>query len=262
MSRIFITGSSDGLGLATARLLAQQGHAVVLHARNTQRAEDARRSLPQAEAVVTGDLTTLQQMRSVANQVNTLGFFDAIIHNAAVGYREPRRIETDDGLAHVFAINSLAPYVLTALIHKPQRLVYISSGLHHDGDPSLCDLNWAQRSWQGQQAYSDSKFHNVLLAFAVARRWPGVISNAMTPGWVSTKMGGPDANDDISQAHLTQAWLAVSDEAAARVSGKYFYHLRSESPASATQDITVQERFISACEELTGIPMDTLPVLV
>jgi NAD(P)-dependent dehydrogenase (short-subunit alcohol dehydrogenase family) len=119
MSRIFITGSSDGLGLMAAQLLVKQGHSVVLHARNVQRAEAKHRRLPGAEAIVTGDLATLQQMRSVADEVNALGIFDAIIHNAAVGYREPRRVETEDGFAHVFAINSLAPSTaVSELLHR------------------------------------------------------------------------------------------------------------------------------------------------
>jgi len=124
MSRIFITGSSDGLGLMTAQLLFEHGHSVVLHARNAQRAEETRRRLPSPEAVLTGDLASLQQMRLVADKVNALGTFDAIIHNAAVGYSKPRRVETEDGFAHVFAINSLPPCVLTSLIHKPRRLIY------------------------------------------------------------------------------------------------------------------------------------------
>jgi NAD(P)-dependent dehydrogenase (short-subunit alcohol dehydrogenase family) len=253
MSRIFITGSSDGLGLMAAQLLVEQGHSVVLHARSAERAEVTRRRLPGAEAVVTGDLASLQQMRSVADQVNILGSFDAVIHNAAVGYREPRRVDTEDGFAYVFAINSLAPYVLTALIHPPRRLIYMSSGLHKEGDPSLSDLNWTQRPWQGQQAYSDSKLHNVLLAFAMARRLPSASCNAMTPGWVQTKMGGPGANDDLDQAHLTQAWLATSDDPASQVSGKYFYHLKTEEPLAAALDGSLQDRFVDACEQVTGI---------
>jgi NAD(P)-dependent dehydrogenase (short-subunit alcohol dehydrogenase family) len=257
MSRIFITGSSDGLGLMAAQLLLEEGHSVVLHARNAQRAEATHRRLPGAEAVVTGDLASLQQMRSVADQVNALGTFDAIIHNAAIGYREPRRVETEDGFAHVFAINSLAPYVLTALIHPPRRLVYISSELHKGGDSSLRDLNWTQRPWQGEQAYSDSKLHNILLAFAMARRLPGVPCNAITPGWVQTKMGGPGANDDLDQAHRTQAWLAASDDPASQVSGKYFYHLKTEEPLPAALDDSLQNRFIATCERLTGIRVAT-----
>jgi len=253
MSRIFITGSSDGLGLMAAQLLVEQGHSVVLHARNVQRAEVAHRRLPGAEAIVIGDLASLQQMRSIADQVNALGIFDAIIHNAAVGYREPQRVETKDGFAHVFAINSLAPYVLTALIRPPRRLIYISSELHKQGDPSLSDLNWIERTWQGQQAYSDSKLHNVLLAFAMARRLPGVLCNTMTPGWVQTKMGGPGANDDLDQAHRTQAWLAASDDPASQVSGKYFYHFKAEDPLAAALDASLQDRFVTACGQLTGI---------
>ena len=223
MARVFITGSADGLGRMAAELLLQQGHTVVLHARNEQRADETRRAVPHAEAVVTGDLSSLAQTRGVADQVNALGNFDAVIHNAAVGYQEPRRVETEDGLAHVFAVNTLAPYMLTALISKPKRLVYLSSRLHESGDASLQDLNWTERPWRGTQAYSDSKLHDVLLAFAVARRWPDVLSNALEPGWVATKMGGPHAPDNLDEGHRTQVWLAVGDDPAAQVSGEYFY---------------------------------------
>jgi Short-chain dehydrogenases of various substrate specificities len=145
MARVFITGSADGLGQMAARLLIETGHAVVLHARNEERSKQALAEVPGAANVVIGDLSSIAQTREVAAQVNALGRFDAVIHNAAVGYREPRRIATEDGLPHVFAINTLAPYVLTALIHKPKRLVYLSSGLHQSGDASLKDLLWEEK---------------------------------------------------------------------------------------------------------------------
>ena len=195
-------------------------HTVVLHARSEQRGKEALAAVPGAKNVVIGDLTSIAQTRSVAEQVNGLGTFDAVIHNAGVGYREPRRIATEDGLPQVFAVNTLAPYILTALIRRPKRLVYLSSGLHKSGDISLQDLAWEQRPWQGQQAYSDTKFHDVLLAFAIARRWPDVLSNALEPGWVATKMGGPGAPDDLDAGHRTQVWLAVSDDPAAKVTGR------------------------------------------
>ncbi len=257
MARVFITGSSDGLGKMAAQLLLEQGHTVVLHARNEQRGRDAMAAVPGAEGVVLGDLSSIAQTRSVADQVNAMGKFDAVIHNAAVGYQEPRRIETEDGLPHVFAVNTLAPYILTALIQRPKRLVYLSSGLHFQGDASLKDLLWKQRPWQGQPAYSDSKLHDVLLAFAVARRWPEVFSNALAPGWVATKMGGPRATDDLDQGHRTQVWLAASDDPAAKVSGQYFYHLQARKPKAAAHEAELQEKLLAACREFSGVELST-----
>jgi NAD(P)-dependent dehydrogenase (short-subunit alcohol dehydrogenase family) len=253
MARVFITGSSDGLGRMAAELLIEQGHKVVLHARSQQRAEQAQSAVPGAETVVVGDLTSIKQTRQVAEQINKLGTFEAIIHNAGIGYREPRRIATEDGLPHVFAVNTLAPYILSALIHKPKRLVYLSSGLHRNGDPTLQDLAWTERPWQGQQAYSDTKFHDVLLAFAMARHWPDVLSNALEPGWVPTKMGGSGAPDNLDEGHRTQAWLAVSDDPAATLTGEYFYHQKLRAPNSATRDVDRQERLLDACKHFSGV---------
>jgi NAD(P)-dependent dehydrogenase (short-subunit alcohol dehydrogenase family) len=253
MARVLITGSSDGLGLMAAELLAHIGHAVTLHARNDQRARDARQGLPAAEHVVVGDLASIDETRRVADQANVLGRYDAVIHNAGVGYREPSRVETIDGLSHVFAINVLAPYLLTALIAPPSRLVYLSSGMHRGGSPDLDDLQWVRRRWDGAQAYADSKFYDVVLAFAVARRWPDALSNALEPGWVPTKMGGPGAPDDLSLAAVTQVWLAVSDDPAATVTGNYFYHqqLRDFHPAAGS--VEIQDGLLDRCAELTGV---------
>jgi NAD(P)-dependent dehydrogenase (short-subunit alcohol dehydrogenase family) len=255
MARVFITGSSDGLGRMAAQLLVQQGHGVVLHARSQQRGQESLTAVRGAEAVVIGDLTSIAQTRRVAEQVNDLGVFDAVIHNAGIGYREPRRIATEDGLPQVFAVNTLAPYILTALIKKPKRLVYLSSGLHRNGDASLKDLAWEHRPWQGQQAYSDTKLHDVLLAFAFARRWRDVLSNALEPGWVPTKMGGAGAPDDLDAGHRTQVWLAVSDDPAATVTGGYFYHLRPSAPEPATRDVERQQELLDACKRFSGIDL-------
>src|SRR3984957_6196516 len=257
MARVFITGSSDGLGRMAAQLLVEQGRGVVLHARSEQRGKEAPPAGPGAESVVIGDLSSIAQTRDVADQVNRLGLFDAVIHNAGVGYREPRRIATEDGLPQVFAVNTLAPYILTALIRRPKRLVYLSSGPHQSGDQSLRDLPWEKRLWNGTQAYSDSKMHDVLLAFAVARRWPNVLSNALEPGWVATKMGGRGAPDDLDQGHRTQVWLAAGDDPKATVTGEYFYHMRTRKTNPDSRDVNRQNQLLEACKRSSGVELPT-----
>ncbi len=255
MARVLVTGSSEGLGLLAAQIVHQEGHAVTLHARNAARAEDARSSLPECEAVVIGDVSRLDEMRRVAEQANALGRFDAVIHNVAVGYQERSRAETPDGIEQVFAVNVLAPFVLTALMRRPDRLIYLSSGMHRGGTPNLDDPQWTRRPWNGSQAYSDSKFFDVVLAFAVAHRWPEVRSNALEPGWVPTRMGGRHAPDDLTEGALTQAWLAVSDDPAAAVSGEYFFHRQRRTPHPATRDRALQDQLLATCASLSGVSL-------
>lgn len=211
--------------------------------------------MPQAEAVVEGDVVSIAGTRQVAEQANRLGRFDAVIHNVGVGYREPRRIETVDGLPHVFAINVMAPYLLTSWMERPQRLVYLSSGMHHHVDAELDDALWRRRSWNASRAYAESKLYDVMLALAVSRRWPEVISTALEPGWVPTRMGGPGAPDDMDQAHRTQAWLATSDEAQARSSGGYFHHLEQCSANPQASRPELQAGFLTMCEKLSGVAL-------
>ena len=202
-----------------------------------------------------GDLSSVGETKALAEQANALGQFDAIIHNAGIGYQERARGNTVDGLPPVFAINTLAPYILTALILKPERLVYLGSGMHRSADPSLRDLEWRTRKWNGSQAYSDSKLHDVMLAFAMARRWPAVLSNAVDPGWVPTRMGGAGAPDDLSQGAETQAWLAVSDEPAARVTGEYFYHKHPRATHPAARDPDAQDALLESCARISGVAL-------
>jgi NAD(P)-dependent dehydrogenase (short-subunit alcohol dehydrogenase family) len=175
-----------------------------------------------------------------------------VIHNAGI-YRVPGSLRTIDGLPQMFAVNSLAPYILTCLITRPKRLVYTSSGLHRSGDASLNDLTWSKRPWSESSAYADSKLHNAILAFAVSRKWPGVLSNAVDPGWVATKMGGAGAPVSIEEGARTQVWLAMSRDEAALVSGKYFSHQQLRSFHPAAGDPVVQEKYLSECHALSGI---------
>jgi NAD(P)-dependent dehydrogenase (short-subunit alcohol dehydrogenase family) len=254
VSRIFITGSTDGLGRAAASVLMGEGHEVVLHARSLERAAALSDLAPDAAGVVIGDLSSAAETRELADQVNDIGRMDAVIHNAGV-FLEPSRSGTADGHAKTLAVNTLAPYLLTALIHRPDRLIFLSSGLHHAGAGSLRDIDWTGRGWSAGQAYSESKLQVVALALTLARAWPEVLSNAVDPGWVPTKMGGPAATDDLEQGYLTQTWLAVSNDAAATVSGGYWYHRRRHEPAAEARDPGFQDQLMDQLAALTGVAL-------
>ena len=253
MSRVLITGSTDGLGFLAAKMLASQGHQVVLHARNSDRAAQVRRRLPAAEAVVAGDLSSMAETRGVADQANRIGEMDAVIHNAGTGYNVPRRMETEDGLFQTFAVNVLAPYILTALIKRPGRLVFMSSGMHRGADADFSDIHWTRRSWNSSASYSESKLYDLLLSCAFARYWPKVFSNAVDPGWVPTRMGGPSAPGDLNEGTRTQVWLAVSRDKGARVTGKYFHHMEQQPPDPRAHHEAKQDRLMEICALLSGI---------
>src|SRR5215217_5230565 len=231
MARIFITGSTDGLGRAAARSLIDDGHRVVLHARSSDRAAAVADLASRAAGLVVGDLRSGGETKSIAEQVNAIGRMDAVIHNAGI-YSERSRGSTPEGHATLLAVNTLAPYMLTALMERPGRLIYLSSGLHRGGEGPLRDIDWTQRQWDSARAYAESKLYVVALAFALARRWPEVLSNAVDPGWARTRMGGPSAPVDIETGQGTQTWLAVSRDPTAMISGRYWHCLRQEQPAS------------------------------
>ncbi|MCY1136496.1 SDR family NAD(P)-dependent oxidoreductase [Actinoplanes sp. Pm04-4] len=234
MARVFITGSADGLGRLTATTLLAEGHEVVLHARSAERLTAVRDLLDRGAAGVTGDLADLGETRGVAEQVNRLGPVDAVIHNAGV-YGGPQ----------VMRVNVVAPYVLTALIERPRRLVYLTSGMHSGGHADVSRLT-------RRGSYSDSKLFVTTLALAVARLWPGVPSNAVDPGWVPTRMGGPGAPDDLRLGHLTQEWLVTSDDPRAVSTGGCWFHQRRREPPPAAADEQFQQRLLAGLAELTG----------
>lgn len=254
MARIFITGSTDGLGRLAASHLIGEGHDVVLHGRTRERAAVLSDMAPDAAGVVIGDLASAAETRELADQVNRIGRMDAVIHNAGI-FLEPSRAPTADGHARTFAVNTLAPYLLTALIERPDRLIYLSSGLHHAGSGSLQDIDWTGREWDALQAYAESKLHITALALALTRLWPDILSNAVTPGRVPTKMGGPTAPDDLQLGYLTQTWLAVSNTAAATVSGGYWYHRQRQEPAPPARDLAYQDQLMDQLAALTGVAL-------
>jgi NAD(P)-dependent dehydrogenase (short-subunit alcohol dehydrogenase family) len=244
MARIFVTGSADGLGRAAAQTLLGDGHQVIIHARNAERLAAVNDLINRGAAAVVGDLADLDQTRAVADQVNQLGHLDAVIHNAGIY----------SGL-QILPVNIVAPYLLTALIDRPQRLIYLSSGSHYGGRADLTGMDWSGQRRTG--SYSDSKLFVTTLAIAVARIWPDVYSNAVDPGWVPTRMGGPGAPDDLRLGHLTQEWLATSDEPEARSSGGYWFHQRLRTPHPAVRDVHFQDSLLAALARFTAVPLNS-----
>jgi NAD(P)-dependent dehydrogenase (short-subunit alcohol dehydrogenase family) len=240
MARIFITGSADGLGLMAGRLLMEQDHQVVLHARNDDRAKDLKRKSPRAEHIVSGDLSDLEQTKALADKVNATGKFDAIIHNAGVYQTSSQQI---------FSVNTIAPYVLTCLIGKPKRLIYLSSGMHLSGHANFDNFSI------DRVTYSDSKLYVMMLALVIAGKWPDVYANAVDPGWVPTKMGGRNAPDDLQKGFETQVWLATSNDEKAKVSGQYFFHKKERAYNPAANDTVNQEKLLSLLETITGVSL-------
>jgi NAD(P)-dependent dehydrogenase (short-subunit alcohol dehydrogenase family) len=236
MTRIFITGSADGLGRAAAETLIGDGHAVIVHARDENRLAAVEDLAGGVAAAVAGDLSDQEQTREVAARVNRLGGADVVIHNAGVY----------TGSA-IMPVNIVAPYLLTALIDGPRRLVYLSSGMHRSGRADVTRLR--------SGTYADSKLFVTTLAVAVARIRPGVVSNAVDPGWVPTRMGGPGAPDDLRLGHLTQEWLATSDDPQALTSGGYWHHRRRQQTHPAAGDPGFQQTLLAALAEATGTPL-------
>ncbi len=252
MARILVTGSSDGLGLATVQDLVAKGHDVTAHVRSEARRAEVASQLAGVEAVLVGDLASQAETESLAVAANERGEYDAVIHNAGIGSDEARAL-TGDGREHVLAINAIAPYLLTSLIRPPRRLVYVTSGQHLRGTSNLDDLDWERRVWDPLQAYADSKLLLSTVAFTVARRWPRVVTNTMEPGWVPTKMAHYDAPDDLALGHVTQVWLAVGTAVEANRSGGYYYHQLPQEANPVARDERFQEQVIARFAELTGV---------
>ncbi len=229
MKKIFITGSTTGLGLLAGQMLLKQGHEVVLHARNKKSV------MKENSPYVIGDFSKPDEVKSVAEEASAHGPFDVIIHNAGVYTASSEEL---------FAVNVLAPYVLCCLMKQPKRMVFMSSGMHLSGTLNLDHRNCS---------YSDTKLFDLMLAKWFACHWPETYSNAVDPGWVPTRMGGAGATDDLIKGAETQVWLSVSNEPAALVSGKYFHHLEQRISNPLADSLKAQASLISYLEQVSGL---------
>jgi NAD(P)-dependent dehydrogenase (short-subunit alcohol dehydrogenase family) len=215
MALILVTGTGTGLGQASARELIDLVHA---------------------------DLADLDATVDLAGRLNRIGTFDAVIHNAGV-------LNGPD----VFAVNIVAPYVLSALMTPPSRTVTLSSSMHLTGSAELEALDFA-RPQDRRRPYDDSKLHVTALAMALARLRPNALAHAVDPGWVPTRMGGPHASDDLDEGHRTQVWLATADadEIAPR-SGGYWHHRVAGRPHPAAVDAEFQRALMERLAVHAGV---------
>jgi len=239
--RILVTGSADGLGRLAADALLEQGYEVVVHARNGDRAEALQPLVDRGAQLVVADLAERDDVHYLAGELADGAPLDAVIHNAGVS----------SGRA-VMPVNIVAPYLLTALLPGPRRQVYLSSGSHHSGRPVLDGVDWRGRT---QGSYGDSKLYVTALAIALARLRPEVLSNAVDPGWVPTRMGGVGAPDDLALGHVTQEWLATSDDPEALTSGGYWYHQERQQPHAGAVDVAFQDRLLAVLGRETGVAL-------
>ena len=254
MSRIFITGSAQGIGAESARQLIALGHEVVLHARNLDRVHHAFIANPDAVACFEGDLASIESTLHLAGALNAEPPFDVVIHNAGLGGGGERH-ETVDGLERIFHTNVVGPYLLTALMPVSPRVVYLTSGLESAGRWTPADLQWREREWDGMQAYSDSKLHDSMLSFELAARHPESIVNVVDPGWIKTRMGGAGAWDEVEDGAETQVWLATSDDPLATASGRYVKRREEHAPNPLVHNREARAALIAELERLTGVPL-------
>jgi NAD(P)-dependent dehydrogenase (short-subunit alcohol dehydrogenase family) len=258
MARILITGSTDGFGFEAARQLIERKHEVYLHARNQERAEEVKAKCPGAAGVLIADLTTVTETRKLAEEANAIGgTFDAVILNAGLLYGPYRK--TDLGVPASVFVNLVAPYILAALIKPPKRLIFVASVLHHEARTDLKDIFWLERGeqeWNDFQAYCDSKFHVVLLVKAMARRFKNSVI-ALHPGYVPTKLAGKDAPGKMQDGIETYIMLAEGDYDTS-LTGAYFDPKRERvQPHALTADENKQEAIVKACEDLTGLKLES-----
>jgi len=249
--RALVTGSSDGIGAAIADELTRRGMQVVRHARNERRAAQCREHAGANVPVVVGDLASLASTRALAAQISDLGRLDVIVHNAGWLSPDQARSVTEDGMERTFQINAVGPYLLTAAVPLPRRLVYVSSDSIRSAHLDLSDLQH-ESSWEPMQAYADSKLALTALALYVARRYPDVPCNAVHPGWVRSKMSGDVAPLSLEQGADTPVWLACADDPGARVTGQLFHDRRPVIYNDEAHDPAIQVALVAALEELTG----------
>ncbi len=265
---MLVTGSTDGIGKATAGALMARDADVILHGRDIGKGESVRRELRKKAGgrqpdLVIADLSDTTQIRRLAEELlSRYTHLDVLVNNAGT-YQKTRRL-TREGFEMTFAVNYLGPFLLTNLLlplirrSSPSRIVTVASSAHYDVDR----IDWAnlpaQHRYDPWGAYSLSKFADVTFTFVLARRLgkTGVTANCLHPGVVNTKIlqeafPGMTAIPPDEGAK-TSVFLATSPDISG-VSGKYFEDSRPAQSSSLSHDRNVQERLWKMAEDLTGL---------
>ena len=250
MTTVCLTGSTDGIGLAAARLLLRDGHRVLLHARTEARGGPVADALEGDVHLVTGDLSSLEEVRALAGQVRDHGPLDVLAHNAGVWVRGDTPRVTPDGFETTFAVNVLAPHLLTALLSDlvTERLLWLGSGMAGSGRPKPSALG-AER--EPRQAYADSKACDVALAVGWGRRLPGVVSAAVDPGWVRTKLASSGAPGDVEQGGDGLAFCCTTPDLDR---APYWKDRRPVPVPGRLRDAGLQDALLAECDRLAGLP--------
>lgn len=273
---VLITGATAGIGRITARELAAAGARIVLVARNREKAQATREWITAATGnplieVVIADLSSQAQVRAVADQVSSQGGLDVLVNNVGAVFQ--RRTESVDGIEMTFALNHLAPFLLTNLLlgalkrRKQSRVVTVSSDAHLRAVMNFDDLQ-GRRRFSPWGAYGQSKLANLLFTYELARRLDGsgVAANALHPGFVASDFGKNNGTFmklvmsiaqrlgaiSVEEGARTSVYLASSEEVGG-VTGKYFVKCREHESAPASRNPASMRRLWDLSAQMTGI---------
>ena len=271
---ILVTGSTDGIGKATAKALARQGHRVLIHGKDRGKGRAVLREIGKeidgaTLDLFTADLSTLEGVRALAADVERrYERLDVLINNAGI-YRA-ERVVTADGLEMTFAVNLLAPFLLSHLLMPlleagaPARIVNVASSAHFDANTFDWDNLQGEKRFEGWDAYSRSKLGVVLFTYTLAGKLdPGKVTvNCLHPGVICTKLlssAFPEYPCETPEAGArTSVWLATSP-AAGGVTGKYFDGMKEESSSAISHNQAIQERLWGYLEQVAGLGENNLP---